>query len=145
MIWIQGWWFSPLIFLQPYLYKVWCTIYMHHKSLIYLMDQLNLNMKQRKWLDVVKDQDCKILYHLGKANLAVDDLSRRANITRIRGLCLRMVNTSPLLELIKQEQIEGIKEENQKKEKNMGHIFTFVTNGRSFVDAVWKGLISYFW
>ena len=51
-----------------YVYGVRCTIYTDHKSLRYLMDQPNLNMRQRRWLDVVKDYDCEILYHLGKAN-----------------------------------------------------------------------------
>ena len=46
---------------QHYLYRVRCTIYKNHKSLRYLMDQLNLNMRQRRWLDVVNDYDCEIL------------------------------------------------------------------------------------
>ena len=50
---------------------------MDHKSLKYLMYQPNLNMRQRRWLDEVKDYDCEILYHLGKANVVIDALIRR--------------------------------------------------------------------
>ena len=54
------------------------TIYTDHKSLKYLMDQQNLDMRQRRWLDVLKDYDCEILYHPGKANVVVDALSHKA-------------------------------------------------------------------
>ena len=48
------------------LYQVQCIIYTDHKSLIYLMDQLNLNMRWRRWLDMVKDYDCEIYTTQGK-------------------------------------------------------------------------------
>ena len=63
---------------RHYLYGVRCTIYTDYKSLIHTMDQPNLNMRQRRWLDVVKDYDCEILYHLGKANVVADTLSRKS-------------------------------------------------------------------
>ena len=66
-----------------YLYGVWCTIYTDHKSLKYIIDQPNLNMRQRRWLHVVKDYNCKILYHPGNANVVTDALSRRAENTPI--------------------------------------------------------------
>ena len=44
-----------------------CIIYTDHKSLKYLFDQQGLNMRQLRWLDVVKDYDCEINYHPGKA------------------------------------------------------------------------------
>lgn len=43
------------------------------------MDQPNLKMRQRRWLDVVKEYDCEILYHLGKANVIPKELSRKKN------------------------------------------------------------------
>ncbi|KAI3679919.1 hypothetical protein L2E82_50899 [Cichorium intybus] len=61
---------------RHYLYGVKCTIFTDHKSLKYLMDQANLNMRQRRWLDVLKDYDCEIHYHPGKANVVADALSR---------------------------------------------------------------------
>ena len=68
----------------------------------YLIDQPNLNMRQRRWLDVVKDYDCEILYHPGKANVVVDALSCKAVTTLIRDLCLRMTVVTPLLEQIRE-------------------------------------------
>ena len=62
---------------RHYLYGVQNTIYTDHKSLRYFLDQQNLNMRQRRWLDVVKDYDCEILYHPGKANVVADALSGR--------------------------------------------------------------------
>ena len=54
-----------------------CEIYTNHKSLKYFFTQKDLNMRQRRWLELVKDYDCEILYHAGKANVEADTLSRR--------------------------------------------------------------------
>ncbi|KAJ9563654.1 hypothetical protein OSB04_008814 [Centaurea solstitialis] len=69
---------------RHYLYGVHCTIYTDHKSLRYFMDQQNLNMRQRRWLEVVKDYDCEILYHPGKANVVADALSRKGSMLLTR-------------------------------------------------------------
>ena len=90
---------------RHYLYGVRCTIYTDHKSLRYLMDQPNLNMRQRRWLDVLKDYDCEILYHPGKANVVADALSRKVSAAPIRDLCLRMSVNTPLLEQIREAQV----------------------------------------
>ena len=78
------------------------------------MDQPNLNMGWRRWLDVVKDYDCEILYHLGKANVVANALSRKA--ASIRDICLRMTVVTLLLEQIREAQQEAMKEEHQKSE-----------------------------
>ena len=54
-----------------------CEIYTDHKSLKYFFTQKELNMRQRRWLEMVKDYDCDIVYHPGKANVVADALSRR--------------------------------------------------------------------
>ena len=69
------------------------------------MDQPNLNMRQHRWLDLVKDYDCEILYHPWKDNIVVEALSRKMTSTHIRDICFRMVNTLPLLDLIKEALI----------------------------------------
>ena len=59
------------------LYKEKCRIYTDHKSLKYLLTQKELNLRQRRWLELFKDYDCIIDYHPGKANVVVDALSRK--------------------------------------------------------------------
>ncbi|KAL5562781.1 hypothetical protein UlMin_032528 [Ulmus minor] len=62
---------------RHYLYGVKCMIFTDHKSLKYFFTQKELNMRQRRWLELVKDYDCEILYHPGKANKVADALSRK--------------------------------------------------------------------
>ena len=51
---------------------------MDHKRLKYIFDQRDLNLRQRRWLELLKDYDYIILYHLGKANVVADALSRKS-------------------------------------------------------------------
>ena len=62
---------------QHYLYGVPCRIFTDHKSLQYLFSQKDLNMRQRRWIELIKDYDCTTEYHSGKANVVVDVLSRK--------------------------------------------------------------------
>ncbi|KAL4030768.1 hypothetical protein IC575_009020 [Cucumis melo] len=62
---------------RHYLYGEKIQIFTDHKSLKYFFTQKELNMRQRKWLELVKDYDCEILYHPGKANVVADALSRK--------------------------------------------------------------------
>jgi hypothetical protein len=56
-----------------------CELYTDHKSLKYISTQLNLNLRQRRWLELIKDYDLGINYHRGKANVVADALSRRSH------------------------------------------------------------------
>jgi hypothetical protein len=56
-----------------------CHLYTHHKSLKYIFTQSELNMRQRRWLELIKDYDLEIHYHPGKANVVADALSRKAS------------------------------------------------------------------
>ena len=60
-----------------YLYGEKCRIFTDHKSMKYLLTQKDLNLRQRRWLELFKDYDCIIDYHPGKANVMVDALSRK--------------------------------------------------------------------
>jgi hypothetical protein len=63
-----------------------CEIYSDHKSLKYIFTQNDLNLRQRRWLELIKDYDLEINYHSGKANVVADALSRKkyCNITFTR-------------------------------------------------------------
>jgi hypothetical protein len=56
-----------------------CHIYTDHKSLKYIFTQADLNMRQRRWLELIKDYDLEVHYHPGKANVIADALSRKAH------------------------------------------------------------------
>ena len=62
---------------RHYLYGVPCRIFTNHKSLQYLFTQKELNMRQRRWIELIKDYECTIEYHPEKANVVADALSRR--------------------------------------------------------------------
>ena len=63
---------------RHYLYGVTCEIYTDHKSLKYIFEQKDLNLRQRRWMKLLKDYDCTILYHPGKANVVADALSQKS-------------------------------------------------------------------
>jgi hypothetical protein len=54
-------------------------IYIDHKSLKYIFTQPDLNMRQRRWLELIKDYELEVLYHPGKANVVADALSRKGH------------------------------------------------------------------
>ena len=63
---------------RHYLYGETSEIYTNHKSLKYIFQQKDLYLRQRRWIELLKDYDCTILYHPGKANIVVDALSRKS-------------------------------------------------------------------
>ncbi|KAG8501022.1 hypothetical protein CXB51_003082 [Gossypium anomalum] len=73
---------------RRHLYGEKCHIFTDHKSLKYLMTQKDLNLRQRRWLELIKDYELVIDYHPGKANIVADALSRKSLFA------LRALNTS---------------------------------------------------
>ena len=61
-----------------YLIRNKIEIFTDHKSLRYIFTQPDLNLRQRRWLELIKDYDLEVPYHLGKANVVVDALSRKS-------------------------------------------------------------------
>nr|GEZ34688.1 putative reverse transcriptase domain-containing protein [Tanacetum cinerariifolium] len=62
---------------RHYLYGVKCTVYTDHKSLQYIQDQKELNMRHRRWIELLSNYDCEIRYHPRKENVVADALSRK--------------------------------------------------------------------
>ncbi|KAM1056878.1 hypothetical protein EV1_029964 [Malus domestica] len=89
---------------QHYLYGESCEIYTDHKSLKYIFTQRELNLRQRHWSELVKDYDCQILYHPGKANVVNDALSRK-RLTSVAALSLQV---GQLADDLKRMEIESI-------------------------------------
>ena len=74
---------------RHYLYGVKCEIFTDHKSLQHILTQKELNLRQRRWVELLSDYNCKIQYHPGKANVVADALSRKSwsslsHITAVR-------------------------------------------------------------
>ncbi|WVZ75931.1 hypothetical protein U9M48_023947 [Paspalum notatum var. saurae] len=126
---------QALKILRHYLLGNTCNIYTDHKSLKYIFTQPEINMRQRRWLELIKDYDLEIHYHPGKANVVADALSRRAhcNVIEIQPtasvICCEIdainMATEQLIELYNliieptiKEQIIAV----QKQDKGMAYI-----------------------
>nr|GFA91953.1 putative reverse transcriptase domain-containing protein [Tanacetum cinerariifolium] len=111
---------------RHYLYGTKCTVFTDHKSLQRILDQKELNMRQRRWLELLSDYDCEIRYHPGKANVLADALSmKEQKPLRVRALVMTISLDLPKQilnaqtearkpENIKNEDVEGMLVENDK-------------------------------
>ena len=82
---------------------------------------------------MVKDYDCEILYHPGKANLVADSLSHKSARSSVGDMCMRICVDSLLMGLIREAQTEGVRKENWKQERIRGKIDKFVTDSRGLL------------
>ncbi|GJW63706.1 putative reverse transcriptase domain-containing protein [Tanacetum coccineum] len=97
---------------RHYLYGTKSVIYTDHKSLQHIFDQKELNMSQRRWIELFRNYECEIRYHPGKANVVADALSRKE---RVKPRCMRaMVMTiqSGIRGMILAAYGEAFKQEN---------------------------------
>ncbi|GJT06672.1 putative reverse transcriptase domain-containing protein [Tanacetum coccineum] len=126
---------------RHYLYGTKCVVFTDHKSLQHILDQKELNMRQRRWLELLSDYDCEIRYHPGKANVVADALSRKERLKPLRVRALVMTISLNLPVQILEAQVEARKEENYGTEDLCGMIKklepradgTLCLNGRSWI------------
>ncbi|GJX88368.1 putative reverse transcriptase domain-containing protein [Tanacetum coccineum] len=97
---------------RHYLYGTKCVVFTDHKSLEHILDQKELNMRQRRWLELLSDYHCEIRYHPRKANMVADTLSRKQRIKPLRVWALVMMIGLNLPKQILNAQTEARKEEN---------------------------------
>ncbi|GJT84109.1 putative reverse transcriptase domain-containing protein [Tanacetum coccineum] len=82
---------------RDYLYATKCVVFTDHKSLQYILNQKELNMRQRRWIELLSDYDCEIRYHPVNTNVMADFLSRKEKIKplRVRALMMTIHNDLP--------------------------------------------------
>nr|GEY89054.1 putative reverse transcriptase domain-containing protein [Tanacetum cinerariifolium] len=105
---------------RHYLYGTKCMVYMDHKSLQYIFDQKELNMRQRRWIELLSDYDCETRYHPRKANVVADALSQKEK-EPIRVQALVTTIHLNLHEQIRNAQSEAIEKKNVEAE-NLGRL-----------------------
>ncbi|GKC87287.1 hypothetical protein Tco_1147936, partial [Tanacetum coccineum] len=79
-----------------------------HKSLQHIFSQKELNMRQRRWIELFSDYDCEIRYHPGKANVVVDVLSRKERVKPKRVRAMNMILHSSIKDRIPMTQKEAL-------------------------------------
>ncbi|GKA76420.1 putative reverse transcriptase domain-containing protein [Tanacetum coccineum] len=95
---------------RHYLYGTKSVIYTDHKSLQYIFDQKDLNMRQRRWIELLSDYECEIKYHPGKANVVADALSRKERLKPRRVRAMSITIHSGLKTKILEAQSEASKD-----------------------------------
>nr|GFA15298.1 putative reverse transcriptase domain-containing protein [Tanacetum cinerariifolium] len=101
---------------RHYLYGTKCTMFTDNKSLQCILNQKELNMRQRRWLELLSDYDCEIRYHPRKANVVADALSRKEREPPLRVRALVMTIGLDLPKQILNAQTKARKPKNIKKE-----------------------------
>ncbi|KAJ0927710.1 putative nucleotidyltransferase, Ribonuclease H [Helianthus annuus] len=121
---------------RHYLYGTKCTVFTDHKSLQHILNQKELNMRQRRWVELLNDYDCEIRYHPGKANVVADALSRRSYLHSVRNVqaqhdleaLIRDAQHACFLEnTLKEERILGTKNQLVNKPNGIFH----------YLDRIW--------
>ncbi len=89
---------------RHYLYDEHYEIFTDHKSLKYMFTQKELNLRHRRWLELLKDYDLSIQCYPGKGNVVVNALGRRA----VSSMNIMITEHAPLLELMRRLQLEVV-------------------------------------
>ncbi|GKA33617.1 putative reverse transcriptase domain-containing protein [Tanacetum coccineum] len=129
---------------RHYLYGTKSVIYTDHKILQHIFDQKELNMRQRRWIKLFSDYECKIRRHAGKANVVADTLSRKERLKPRRVRAMAMTIQTRMRKKIQAAQSEALKQENilaeslhgldQQMEKKKGESLYFM-------DRIWVSVV----
>ncbi|GJV58229.1 putative reverse transcriptase domain-containing protein [Tanacetum coccineum] len=126
---------------RHYLYGTKCVVFTNHKSLQYILNQKELNLRQRRWIELLSDYDYEIRYHPGKANVVARALSRKERDKPLCVQALMMTIHNDLPKQIREAQGEAMKEENVEAEilgRLIKPIFEFRPDGTCcFGNHVW--------
>ena len=129
---------------RHYLYGTKSVIYTDHKSLQHIFDQKDLNMRQRRWLELFSDYECEIKYHPGKANVVADALSRKERVKPGRVRAMAVTIQTGVREVILATQLEAVKDENITAERLNGNdkLMEKRNDGSLyFMDRIWVPLV----
>ncbi|GJX38048.1 putative reverse transcriptase domain-containing protein [Tanacetum coccineum] len=98
---------------RHYLYGTKSVIYTDHKSLQHIFDLKELNMCQRRWIELFSDYECEIRYHPGKANVVANALSRKERVKPKRVRAMAMTIQAGVKRMILAAQSEAFNQENR--------------------------------
>ncbi|GJX41466.1 putative nucleotidyltransferase, ribonuclease H [Tanacetum coccineum] len=133
-----------LKFWRHYLYGTKSVIYTDHKSLQHIFDQKELNMRQRRWIELFSDYECEIRYHPGKANVVADALSRKERVKPKRVRAMAMTIHSGVKGMILAAQSEAFDQENVMNERLHGldqQMERKRDGSLYFMDRIWVPLV----
>ena len=131
---------------RHYLYGEKCFIYTDHTSLKYLPSQREFNLRQRRWMELIKDYDCVIDYHPGKANVVADALSRKTmQMLRALNAHLSLTNDGTVVtELIARPSLLNRVQETQKKDEKIVVIVSQIGNSKEIAFTVNEDGVLYY-
>ena len=131
---------------RHYLYGEKCFIYTNHKILKYFLSQRELNLRQRRWMELIKDYDCVIDYHPEKANVVADALSRKS-VQTLRALNAHFSLSKDgaiVVELVAKPDLLNRVLEAQKNDEKISTIVSQIGEGKETMFSVKEDVSLYY-